>query len=219
MSYDVTIRNGVQELGIFEKNNDAWVSSRTLSDMFEKRHDHVIRDIQKMSSKVEIKKELCYYKDKKGQMRKYYKIEPSSAKIIENKYKLNTHCVKDEYKFKEMLETIFTRTEILYQYKIGDYRVDFYFPDMGIIVEYDEEHHLRQLEKDKERENAILEIMKHNIVTGYDYTVESNENLERVDKEEITKILRIKKGDELNGLRELCILITELRMSPCSDFM
>jgi Rha family phage regulatory protein len=46
MKKQITIKSGVPEWGIFEKNGDAWVSSRTLATTFEKRHDHVLRDIE-----------------------------------------------------------------------------------------------------------------------------------------------------------------------------
>jgi Rha family phage regulatory protein len=48
----ISIRTGIEELGIFEKNSDAWVSSRDLAKLFEKRHDHVLRDIEEAMSKL-----------------------------------------------------------------------------------------------------------------------------------------------------------------------
>ena len=42
----ITIRDGVKELSIFVENDEAWVSSRTLAEMFGKEHFHVIRDIE-----------------------------------------------------------------------------------------------------------------------------------------------------------------------------
>lgn len=48
----ITVSGGIPELGIFEKHNDAWVSSRDLAKMFDKRHDHVLRDIKEAINKL-----------------------------------------------------------------------------------------------------------------------------------------------------------------------
>ena len=45
MIYDVSISEGIAELGIFEKNKDAWVSSIDLSNRFGKDHKDVLRAI------------------------------------------------------------------------------------------------------------------------------------------------------------------------------
>jgi len=42
----ISIKSGIQELGIFEKGNDAWVSSRDLAKLFEKSHQHVMEAIR-----------------------------------------------------------------------------------------------------------------------------------------------------------------------------
>jgi len=42
----ISIKSGIQELGIFEKGNDAWVSSRDIAKLFDKEHSHVLRDIE-----------------------------------------------------------------------------------------------------------------------------------------------------------------------------
>jgi Rha family phage regulatory protein len=47
-----TIRDGFAELGIFEEDADAWVTSRDLARVFEKRHDDVIRGIRKTHEDV-----------------------------------------------------------------------------------------------------------------------------------------------------------------------
>ena len=59
--------------------------------------------------------------------------------------------VKVEYK-----EKLFYRTEVTY----GKYRVDFIFPSCNLIVEYDEQHHERQVNEDRIREYEIKKIVK-----------------------------------------------------------
>jgi Rha family phage regulatory protein len=46
VNYDVSIKQGIRELGIFEKHSDAWVSSRDVSKLFEKEHKHVMETIR-----------------------------------------------------------------------------------------------------------------------------------------------------------------------------
>lgn len=46
ISKEISIKSGIEELGIFEKGNDAWVSSRNIAKLFDKRHDNVLQDIK-----------------------------------------------------------------------------------------------------------------------------------------------------------------------------
>jgi very-short-patch-repair endonuclease len=45
--------------------------------------------------------------------------------------------------------------KIIRQYAIKGYFLDGYIPELNLVIEIDEEHHKRQKEKDKERENNI----------------------------------------------------------------
>lgn len=42
----ISIRSGIEALGIFEKNSDAWVSSRDVAKLFEKNHKDVLAAIR-----------------------------------------------------------------------------------------------------------------------------------------------------------------------------
>jgi Rha family phage regulatory protein len=44
---ELTIRDGFTELGIFEKSEDAWTTSRDLARVFDKQHKDVLRQIEK----------------------------------------------------------------------------------------------------------------------------------------------------------------------------
>lgn len=52
MTKQITIKEGIPELGILAKNKDAWVSSITLKDIFDKDHNHILRDIKNIKEKV-----------------------------------------------------------------------------------------------------------------------------------------------------------------------
>lgn len=43
---EISIKSGIEELGIFEKHNDAWVSSRDIAKLFGKEHKHVMKSIR-----------------------------------------------------------------------------------------------------------------------------------------------------------------------------
>lgn len=42
----ISIKSGIEELGIFEKGNDAWVSSRNIAKLFDKNHQHVMEAVR-----------------------------------------------------------------------------------------------------------------------------------------------------------------------------
>lgn len=42
----ISIKSGIQELGIFEKGSDAWVSSRNIAKLFDKEHKDVLASIR-----------------------------------------------------------------------------------------------------------------------------------------------------------------------------
>lgn len=105
----ITIKSGIPELGLYEKLSEAWVLSRTLAEMFDKRHDHVLRDIEEVikrgedgllksegvdfnqpkSGGVELYDDFnirnfikSEYKDKKGEKRKEYLLNRKSFVLI-----------------------------------------------------------------------------------------------------------------------------------------
>ena len=81
---EISIKSGIEELGIFEKHNDAWVSSRNIAKLFGKEHFHVIRDIEEKvipfvseeftQSNIGVSK----YKDKSGKSNPQYLLNRKS---------------------------------------------------------------------------------------------------------------------------------------------
>jgi Rha family phage regulatory protein len=45
---ELTITKGWEDLKIFEQDTDAWVSSRNISEIFEKNHQHVLEKIHEI---------------------------------------------------------------------------------------------------------------------------------------------------------------------------
>ena len=96
---------------------------------------------------------------------------------------IGSHRSRFEDDFYRMLSDCFHMEKIIRQFPISSYRVDFYFPEWGFIVEYDEEQHLssRVKREDAEREEAIRRYM-------------------REEFSDIIDIIRVKKGEEFRGL-------------------
>jgi len=88
MEYDVSIRDGIAELGIFEKGGDAWVSTKDISKLFEKDHKNVIAKIEKeiLPHVVDNFDRLNFkpvkIKDAKGEDRKAYLLNRKSITMI-----------------------------------------------------------------------------------------------------------------------------------------
>jgi phage anti-repressor protein len=96
---------------------------------------------------------------------------------------------RDELIFSKMINEIFP-IKFKEQVYIGKYRVDFIHDDL--IIEYDEDHHEYQKKEDKKREMEITHRLKQDRSFLIDEPYVS----------EIT-FIRVKKGDELKGIREI----------------
>ena len=97
----------------------------------------------------------------------------------------NPTLYRFEDKFVKLCSILF---KDLYTFEVqkpfGNYRVDMYFPDYDLCVEFEEKHHVNYNSKDKERQNAIIEL------TG-------------------ARFIRVDIGNEFEGINEILkVLIT-----------
>lgn len=61
-----------------------------------------------------------------------------------------------EQRFGKMLkDTLEGIVDIYTQFKVEKYIVDFYLPEVGLVIEYDEKHHKKQIDEDTERQKFI----------------------------------------------------------------
>ena len=82
--------------------------------------------------------------------------------------------ISKEGEFGNRLLTVFENIiEIIPQYYIDNYRIDFYIPKYKIVIEFDEQHHLFNIDKDKQREQKLKEKLKCKLVR-----IDSNEKFE-----------------------------------------
>lgn len=121
-----TIRDGIVELGIFEKSDDVWVNSLDVARVFDKRHDNVMRDIDKIIEDADseftvLNFEVSKYKDSSGKQNKQYKLSRKGFSLLAMGF---TGKKAMEFKvayinaFENMAELIFTRQHSKQGYKI-----------------------------------------------------------------------------------------------------
>lgn len=65
----------------------------------------------------------------------------------------------------------------LEEFRVGKYRLDYYFPEYSIVVEYDENKHKYYLEQDKKREEEVKKILGNEV-----------------------KFVRVQEGKEFEGI-------------------
>jgi very-short-patch-repair endonuclease len=105
-----------------------------------------------------------------------------------------------ERDFRELIETLLHGiVKVECQYAVGMYSIDFYLPELGLAIEYDESHHARpqSMVADKNREKAIRQAMP-NI-----QFIRVQERRELVGINEVLRILVKKSGLKRHSRRGL----------------
>jgi hypothetical protein len=95
-----------------------------------------------------------------------------------------------EISFSKMLKDFFPEIEFEEQKQVGKYRIDFFYD--YLIIEYDEEHHKHNEEKDAIRTAKLLNEL---------YLNKSKEEKDSIFYK--INVIRVKKGNEIKGLREI----------------
>lgn len=115
----------------------------------------------------------------------------------------------DKEKFKETIHNVF---DGVVSYKedlqVGQYNVEFYFPEIRLAVEYDEEPHKYHAKEDKEREKNI------NKVISCDFLRVTKANQLRA----INKILRLHINQFFCCIRGIYIMSAEKFIDLLKDF-
>ena len=150
---------------------------------------------------LDMSKAICSRQETKGTQGKIYKyllsISGSDKEVVHLKE------IRKEFKFSKMLKTL-TGIQWVEQYSIdgGKYRLDFY-TDNGLIVEYDEKHHKYQTDKDNERMEYCLNWI-------------SEQNLIKHGECYSPAVIRVKEGEELEGLKRI---LDYLYMNDMGEFL
>ena len=193
------------------------ISSLDISIKYNKQHKDVLDTIRKiLESNSDLKD--CFiestYKNTRGRMYPCYLLNEKAQDILNTKYEYSCVNPRFEFKFYDILKNLFPSQTIIPQYKILSYRIDFFIPDLGLIIEYDEEQHKYQKDYDQLRSSNILNeldrMLENNIPFYNGYVPKDNVSF---------SVVRIDKGNEIDGIRKVCIQITKNTNRPCSDFM
>ena len=213
----------MSEIILKEENGQVLASSRYVAEKFGKRHTHVldsIKNILKSSPELSSEFILSHYKATNGKLNPCYILSKKGLSILETKYTYSAMSPRFEFKFGNMLREMFPSEKIFAQYPILNYRIDFFMPDVNIIIEYDEEQHKYLKAEDVKRMNEIKSELNRMIVAGEPlYDNGSDDPSPWLEGKDIFSVIRVKKGKEIEGLRNICIEITENTNQPSSDFM
>lgn len=76
--------------------------------------------------------------------------------IFPNKQPKIIRFVRPEFVFgKNIVRRLFQDYEIIEQYPVKNYQIDWYIPELKLAIEYDERHHIRSKKEDRKRQNEI----------------------------------------------------------------
>lgn len=203
--------NVKEAIKIVMKDREKGMFSTDFAEKTNKRHDNVLRDIRNIIARhPEHKHEfiICWYEDYYGRSRKRYYLTPKGKEIMFNKYKYNARAARFEIKFEQLLKGIFTSEPVITQMPVLDYRVDFYIPIANMIIEYDEDHHKYQQHEDEIRMTRIRKELMRKIVEG-EALFEGDEAHPNpwLKGRDIIQVIRVKQGEEIDGLRRILYAI------------
>ena len=204
----IVLENGY-ELSLVNYNNNLWISQKEIGILLNKQHSCISKHIKDISKSVFINKiklpskcsdnkiyniffcdlELFFNIATKVRNPEIVKEIIDKLNNIDNLHPIVFRLPTKEYYFKELLEKSFKDIcDFIHQYKLGNYIIDFYFPDIKLAVEYDEDGH-KYYKNDDIRQR---EIMKNTLVNY---------------------VIRIKEGKELEGLNNILKYIFKLELT------
>lgn len=120
-----TIRDGFTSLGVFEKDQDAWTTSRHLARVFDKRHDNVIAQIERVVSETDsawtaLNFKVSHYRDKSGKRNREYLMTFKGYSLIAMGFtgrKATQFKIAYLEAFERMTNLIFARVHSKHGYK------------------------------------------------------------------------------------------------------
>ena len=180
INYIVIKLSNNKNIDIVKTNNNLWISQKNMAKILEKTTQSIcqhLKDLYKYVGNINNKK-IFSVKQKEGNRNvvrqiEHYDIETffnlatkvrnvSIVKelidIIKTFHPVKFRFSAKEYIFKDILDKAFKDVEeFIYQYRINDYIIDFYFPRIHLAIEYDEKHHNYYVNKnaDIERQNIL----------------------------------------------------------------
>lgn len=172
-------RNIPVEVKIAE--DTVWMAQKAIAELFQKGVNTINEHIKNIFKSLERENCLKYYTiEKQEGLRKikreilHYNLDVIFNIAIRGQYfeefnKLmnfaneNGACreflvfipIKEQQFGKMLKSTLDSIVDIHTQFKVDKYIVDFYIPEVGLVIEYDEKHHIKQIDEDEERQKYI----------------------------------------------------------------
>lgn len=213
----------MEEIILQNKNGKILASSRDVAEKFGKRNPDVNRSIKNLIAANPDMKEhfiASEYKSSRGRYEKEFLLDEVGWNILIYKFGFSAMNPRFEIKFKTVLQELFPGLKIIHQYFISGHKLDFFIPDLNMIIEYDEEYHKYILEKDSNRINIVLKNLQNMI----------NNNMPLYDKDkymrkyllknsDILSVIRVQKGNEIKGIKDICTEIEKCSNFTCTYFM
>jgi len=192
------------ELEVRIADETVWMTQKSIAELFQKGVNTINEHIKNILKNLEKENCLKYYTLEKNEgLRKvkrnilHYNLDVIFNIAIKGKYfeefnKLmnfankNGACkefllfipIKEQQFGKMMKSTLDGIVDIYTQFKVEKYIVDFYLPEVGLVIEYDEKHHKKQIDEDEERQKYIEEMLG-------------------------VQFIRVNEGEELQGLNQV----------------
>jgi very-short-patch-repair endonuclease len=171
--------------------DDLWFSARSLKELLSTTRQNIsIHILDLVSSGMKVEERLIRVKQREGKRTltrrlKHYPFDVAHAvalrarnydvlgqlvdlanehDLVKNVYKISP---KKEHDFAALLlGSLDGISEVVRQYRVDPYYLDFYLPRERMIIEYDEHHHTKPLhqKRDKAREAYIREVLDADII-------------------------------------------------------
>ncbi|MFE1562721.1 Rha family transcriptional regulator [Bacillus velezensis] len=169
-------------------------NSKVIAEKFGKRHSDVLRDIAgilKRNPELVNDFHKSFYMSIQNRKLPIHKITIMGEKRLTARYEYGQRSPRLERSFGEWMEKFFGNSySIEKQKKIGSYRLDFFFPEIYLIVEYDEKEHVYKTVADRSRESYINKYFhKRGITPSW---------------------IRVKEDEEIEGIKEILLAINKI---------
>ncbi len=168
--------------------------SKIIAEKFGKRHSDVLRDIAgilKRNPELVNDFHKSFYMSIQNRKLPIYKITTMGKKRLTSRYEYGQRSPRLERSFGDWMGKFFGNSYFIEkQKKIGSYRLDFFFPEINLIVEYDEKEHVYKTEADRSRQSYISKYFhKRGIAPTW---------------------IRVKEDKEIEGIKEILLAINTL---------
>lgn len=213
----------MEEITLQNKNGKILASSRDVAEKFGKLNKHVNEAIKKLIAANPDMKEhfiASEYKSSRGRYEKEFLLDEVGWNILIYKFGFSAMNPRFEIKFKTVLQELFPGLKIIHQYFIYGYKLDFFIPDLNMIIEYDEEYHKYILERDSNRINIVLKNLQ-NMINNNMPLYDQDKYMRRylLKNSNILSVVRVQKGNEIKGIKDICTEIEKCSNFSCTYFM